>query len=59
MRKLPDTRYARVGPHASIAYQVVGERPVDIVYLQGYASHVDLNWEWEPLARFLDDLSGL
>jgi class 3 adenylate cyclase len=57
MNGRPETRYARVGQHISVAYQVVGDGPVDLIYLQGYASHVDVNWEWEPLARFLNDLA--
>jgi pimeloyl-ACP methyl ester carboxylesterase len=59
MNGRPETRYARVGQHISVAYQVVGDGPVDLIYLQGYASHVDVNWEWEPLARFLTDLAGV
>ena len=55
----PETRYARIGQHISVAYQVVGDGPIDLIYLQGYASHVDVNWEWEPLARFLGDLAGV
>jgi class 3 adenylate cyclase len=59
MNGRPETRYARVGQHISVAYQVVGDGPIDLIYLQGYASHVEINWEWEPLARFLDDLAGV
>jgi class 3 adenylate cyclase/pimeloyl-ACP methyl ester carboxylesterase len=58
MTKAPETEYAWNGDVA-LAYQVFGEGPVDIVYLQGYTSHVDLNWESLYLARFLTGLGKL
>ncbi len=48
-------RYAWNGDVA-LAYQVFGAGPVDLVYLQGYASHIDLNWDSPYLARFLRGL---
>jgi class 3 adenylate cyclase len=55
MTRRPETRYAWNGDVA-LAFQVFGAGPVDLVYLQGYASHVDLNWESPHLARFLRGL---
>jgi class 3 adenylate cyclase len=53
----PETRYARSGEY-SIAYQVVGEGDVDLVYLPGFASHLEAFWE-EPLySRFLRRMSS-
>jgi pimeloyl-ACP methyl ester carboxylesterase len=40
---LPETRYAMSG-EISIAYQVVGEGPFDIVYIPGFVSNVELGW---------------
>src|SRR4051795_1390616 len=37
----PETRYAKKG-ETSIAYQVVGEGPVDIVFVNGVVSHMAL-----------------
>jgi len=54
--QVPETRYALVDPTVSVAYQVMGDGPIDLVYLQGFASKVDLNRNHEPLARFLHDL---
>ena len=51
----PETRYAWNGDVA-LAYQVFGESPLDLVYMQGFTSHVDLNWESPYLARFLHGL---
>ena len=46
------TQYARSG-EANIAYHVVGEGPVDLVYAAGPASHVELMWEERVTARYL------
>jgi len=54
----PETRFAWNGDVA-LAYQVIGDGPIDIVYLQGYCSNIDMNWESPHLARFLRGLAGL
>ena len=51
------TRYARSGP-VSIAYQVVGTGPVDLVLVPGFVSHVEVAWEEPRLARFLTRLAS-
>jgi class 3 adenylate cyclase len=53
----PETRYAWNGGVA-LAYQVIGEGPLDLVYLQGWCSHVDMNWESPYLAGLLHALAG-
>jgi class 3 adenylate cyclase len=40
----------------SIAYQVVGEGPVDLVLVPGFVSHVELNWEYIFTSAFLERL---
>ncbi len=52
----PETRYAWNG-NVALAYQVIGQGPVDLVYLQGRCSHVDLNWESPSLAGLLRALA--
>jgi class 3 adenylate cyclase len=54
----PETRYAWNGDVA-LAYQLLGTGAIDLVYLQGYCSHVDMNWESPYLARFLRGLADL
>ena len=44
--EIPETRYARSGD-VNIAYQVVGDGPLDLVLVAGFISHLDLDWE-EP-----------
>ncbi len=53
----PKTEYARSGD-VHIAYQVVGQGPLDLVYVPGWVSHVELAWEEPTLARFLRRLAS-
>lgn len=53
----PKTEYARSGD-VHIAYQVVGQGPLDLVYVPGWVSHVELAWEEPTLARFLRRLGS-
>ena len=54
---IPETRYARSGD-ASIAYQTIGEGPVDLVYVPGWVSNVDAMWDEPSYARFLARLAS-
>jgi class 3 adenylate cyclase len=51
------TEYARSGD-LHIAYQVVGDGPIDVVYVPGWVSHVEQAWEEPSLARFLNRLAA-
>lgn len=53
----PETRYARSG-QVHIAYQVVGGGPVDLVYVPGWVSHVELAWELPDLVRGFERLAS-
>lgn len=55
--KMPDTRYAKSG-HLSIAYQVAGDGPIDLVFAAGWISNVELGWEDQALARFYERLAS-
>ena len=46
----PEIRYARSGD-ASIAYAVLGDGPVDLVFIPGGFQHLELWWEDPPRAR--------
>src|SRR5688572_31975619 len=56
MAAIPDIRYARSGDVA-IAYQVVGDGPVDLVFVPFFGN---LRWAWElpSFARFLERLAS-
>jgi class 3 adenylate cyclase len=53
----PVTRYARSGD-LSIAYQVIGEQPRDLVLVPGFVSHLEWAWQEPGLARFLERLAS-
>lgn len=53
----PETKYAKSGD-VHIAYQVIGEGPVDLVFVPGWITHVELAWD-DPLeAAFLRRLAS-
>src|SRR5262245_56034567 len=52
-----DTRYAQSGG-VNIAYQVVGDGPVDVVYVPGWVSHVELAWELPELTAGFERLAS-
>lgn len=52
----PVTRYTRSG-EASIAYQVIGEGRLDVLFMTGWISQVEQLWELPALRRFLERLS--
>ena len=53
----PTTRYARSGD-VSIAYQVVGEGPIDVVLVPGYISHVELIWEIPTAIHIIERITS-
>ncbi len=53
---MASTRYARSG-EASIAYQVVGEGPLDLLFLPGWISQIEQLWEASAVRRFLERLA--
>ena len=54
---VPETRYARSGD-LQIAYQVVGDGPLDVVLVPSYLSNIELYWELPSYARFLERVSS-
>jgi class 3 adenylate cyclase len=52
----PVTRYARSG-EASIAYQVVGDGRLDLLFMPGWISQVEQLWELPALRRLLERLA--
>jgi pimeloyl-ACP methyl ester carboxylesterase len=53
----PQIRYARSG-HVNIAYQVVGDGPIDLVFVMGWVSHLEYFWNEPSFARFLGHLAS-
>jgi pimeloyl-ACP methyl ester carboxylesterase/DNA-binding winged helix-turn-helix (wHTH) protein/class 3 adenylate cyclase len=48
----PETMYARSGD-VNIAYQVIGDAPLDLVFVMGWVSHMEYFWREPSFARFL------
>ena len=55
---MPETRFAKAAEGVHIAYQVVGDGPVDLVCVIGWTSNVEAMWEDPDLARFLTSLAS-
>ena len=53
----PETKYARSG-NLHIAYQVVGNGSLDLVFVHGWISHIEHLWEEPSIARFLRGLAS-
>jgi len=49
----PETRFATREDGVSIAYQVFGDGPLDLVFVPGVVSHLDFQWTNPGLAGFL------
>jgi class 3 adenylate cyclase/pimeloyl-ACP methyl ester carboxylesterase len=57
MKSVPRTLYTR-GRGSSIAYQVVGDGPLDLIHATGWMGHVEAQWDYPAMARFLERLSS-
>ena len=53
---VPDTSYASCGD-LSLAYQVFGDGPVELVYAGAFVSHIELAWTMPEFEAFFERLS--
>jgi pimeloyl-ACP methyl ester carboxylesterase len=53
----PQTHYTRSG-QLSIAYQVIGDGPIDLVMVPGWISNIEVFWEDPHVARFFERLGA-
>src|SRR5215467_15452889 len=59
MSGIPETRFTRAGD-VDIAYQVAGPpAQLDLVFVPGWVSHLEVMWELPEFARFLDRLGAM
>jgi class 3 adenylate cyclase len=54
---LPETRYARTADGVHIAYQVLGDGPVDYLWLDGARGNLEVMWEQPLVADFFTKLA--
>lgn len=52
-----ETRYARSGD-VNIAYQVVGDGPVDLLWIPTFAQHIELSWDESNRGAWLTALAS-
>jgi pimeloyl-ACP methyl ester carboxylesterase len=57
IRVQPETRYAISGGH-HIAYQVIGDGPLELVFGPPFITHLELFWDEPRAARFLRRLAS-
>jgi class 3 adenylate cyclase len=55
--KSPRTRYARNG-EVSIAYQVVGEGPPDLIFVPSWVSQMEILWEQPRFAQMVERMAS-
>src|SRR5690242_10123385 len=53
----PETKDALSGD-VNIAYQVIGDGPVDVVYVPGFLSHLEYAWDDPNTVRLLEGLAS-
>ena len=56
LNAVPDTSYASCGD-LSLAYQVFGDGPVELVYAGSFVSHVELAWTMPEFEAFMEQLA--
>jgi hypothetical protein len=54
---VPETRYTRSGD-VNIAYQILGNGPIDLIFVMGWVSHLEYFWTEPSFARFLRRLAS-
>ncbi len=55
--QVPPTHYAQSGD-LKIAYQVVGDGPIDVVLVPAWVSNIEISWDVPPLARFFERVAS-
>jgi class 3 adenylate cyclase len=58
MRYGPPVSFARSSSGTTIAYQVLGDGPIDLVFFLGWPTHLALMWEHPAFAGFLQRLAS-
>ena len=53
---MSDVRFARSGD-VDIAYRVIGEGPIDLVYVEGSVTHLEVYWELPQFRRYCERLA--
>jgi hypothetical protein len=54
---VPETKYVKSGD-VHIAYAVLGQGPIDLIFIPGWVTHFELAWENPHQSRFLRRLAS-
>ncbi|MGH2595870.1 MAG: adenylate/guanylate cyclase domain-containing protein [Actinomycetota bacterium] len=54
----PETRYARAAGGVSIAYHVVGDGPIDLIWLHAFMGSLEVIWEHEVMRALTGKLAS-
>src|SRR4029079_15149351 len=57
MTAIPTTRYVR-SDDVHVAYQVIGDGPLDLLWVPGYVSHIEATWQSPQHAAFIRRLAS-
>ena len=49
----PETLYAKTTDDVWIAYQILGDAPVDLIVVNAWVSHLEVDWEQPRIAQML------
>jgi class 3 adenylate cyclase len=55
--RVPQTQYAK-SDSVNIAYQVLGDGPMDLVHVPPFISNLELQWDDQPQARYFQRLAS-
>jgi class 3 adenylate cyclase len=58
MSAIPETKYTKTEDGVYIAYQTVGDGPLDLIYCPDWITHLEASWDYERHASFLRRLSS-
>ncbi|GAC1603343.1 MAG: adenylate/guanylate cyclase domain-containing protein [Acidimicrobiales bacterium] len=54
----PETRYAKSDDGAHIAYQVIGNGPIDLIFIPWWWNHLESQWDDPLISHFLHRLAS-
>jgi len=57
-RVIPQTRYAKAPDGISIAYQTIGEGPIDLLWIPGFHGNLEVMWEQRLIVAFFSRLAS-
>ena len=58
MSLVPEVRFTRSG-NVDLAYQVLGDGPLDLLVMIGWVAHLEVLWELPECRRFVERLAGM